>query len=252
MLDELSIRFLESGWESVRNKWMGERYLRMAGKVAGELGGYDQKVLDFGCGEGQVSWILSQMGMEVVGVELAAHTQWRRVPEVDWVVYGGRDLPFGPATFAGVTMFGVLEHVGPDPKSQGVEAWKRNQEARRISLRECQRVLVPGGKVWIFNFPNPDSPVEKLNDLIKPRVVHRGSERQRLAEVVELVASSGLAVVEAGRSGVLPAAVGNMSPWVREQLANRWHRELSKWDVAIDKALSQWWGQSNWIVAEKR
>ena len=103
-----------------------ERHLRGAGRV-----------LDVGCGEGQVSRRIAGLGAEVVGLDptpsqiRVAH---ERGSSARFVRARAERLPCPNAAFDAVVLCLALEHVGP------FEA----------ALEEVSRVLVPGGRFLLF------------------------------------------------------------------------------------------------------
>lgn len=112
------------------------------------------KVLDFGCGTGSSTVVLTEKGAAVLGVEteeisidIAArraqdlHVQDRcafvRIP---YLSGQGAWLPFKDASFDLCTLIGVLEHMRTDE--------------RIACAAEIERVLKPGGDLFIFDTPN--------------------------------------------------------------------------------------------------
>ena len=96
-------------------------------------------VLDVGCGGGFLSVELARAGMSVNGLDVdesvLAPGRARR-PDVEWVVGRAEALPFADGSFDTVCMMDVLEHV-EDP---------------RATVRECLRVLRPGGRYLFHTF----------------------------------------------------------------------------------------------------
>ena len=100
--------------------------------------GDDRRILDVGCGTGQVVEQLSRRGYRARGVDVsepAVRIARRRGGHCS--LYDGRRLPFGAAQFDAVGAFNVLEHV----------------EEPEAFLGELVRVLVPGGRV-VISSPN--------------------------------------------------------------------------------------------------
>jgi SAM-dependent methyltransferase len=98
------------------------------------------RVVDVGCGEGQLAALLVGAGLHVTGVEPAAYLRDRfrdRVVSVDpasKVIDGLADrLPFADGEVEHIVSTEVLEHV-PDPDA---------------ALRELRRVLAPGGTLCV-------------------------------------------------------------------------------------------------------
>jgi SAM-dependent methyltransferase len=96
------------------------------------------RVLDVGCGVGQVVHRLSQGGFEAYGVDVSEPNieRARRFSE-RCSMYDGRTLPFPDAHFAGVGALNVLEHV----------------EEPEAFIRELVRVAEVGGRV-VLSSPN--------------------------------------------------------------------------------------------------
>jgi ubiquinone/menaquinone biosynthesis C-methylase UbiE len=115
------------------------------------------RLLDWGCGWGQVTMLLRERGVDVTAFEvrdgLSAPTTepLERYPEI--VVHLSGEpvaLPFDDGSFDTVLSCGVLEHV-PDPSG---------------SLSEIRRVLRPGGMFYVTNLPNRYSYTERIARLL--------------------------------------------------------------------------------------
>jgi cyclopropane fatty-acyl-phospholipid synthase-like methyltransferase len=111
------------------------------------------RVLDWGCGWGQVSHLLLERGVDVTSLEYrpdadeGERVRLERFPDVEAQLT--RDpvrLPFPDDSFDTALSVGVLEHVS-DPGG---------------SLDELRRVLVPGGRLYVHKLPNRHSYLERL------------------------------------------------------------------------------------------
>jgi SAM-dependent methyltransferase len=129
-------------------------------------------LLDVGCGGGLFLGMMRERGFRVLGLDFsreAATLAWRR-HRVPAVVADLERAPFRPASFAGITMSHVLEHL-PDP---------------RVYLAAAQRLLEPDGRLVIF-VPNAASWQFRLlgrrwNGMDVPRHLfdYRDSDMERL------------------------------------------------------------------------
>jgi SAM-dependent methyltransferase len=127
------------------------RLTQLAGAVARHTG-TGARVLDLGCGTGELARHLAAAGLRVSGCDISGQMLGRAAGSdpaqaVEWVKLdpGWRTLPFGPAGFDAVIAASVLEYVD----SPG-----------RV-IRECARMLRPGG-VLLFTVPDPAHPVRWL------------------------------------------------------------------------------------------
>ena len=110
-----------------------------------ELAGFD-RVLDVGCGDGQISRILAADGVSVVGVD----PTWNQIRIANergggavFVRSGAAELPFADASFDAVVACLVFEHI--DDVDQAVA--------------EVARVVRPGGRFSFFlNHPLIQTP----------------------------------------------------------------------------------------------
>lgn len=101
----------------------------------GRAGG---RLLDIGCGVGQVVATLTREGYEAHGVDVAApNIERTRSFTERCLLYDGRNLPYPDAHFDSVGALNVVEHV-QDPED---------------FIREAVRVCRPGGRV-VLSSPN--------------------------------------------------------------------------------------------------
>jgi SAM-dependent methyltransferase len=113
-------------------------------------------VLDLGCGTGELAGAIAAVGMQVTGCDISPEMLRGAAAAdpagaVDWIQLdpGWRRLPFASGSFDAVVAASVLEYVD-DPAAV---------------LRECRRVLRPGGVV-LCTVPNPQHPVRWLEWLL--------------------------------------------------------------------------------------
>lgn len=152
------------------------------------------KVLDWGCGNGHVSYGLWRRGYAVTGFAFEDFGLRRHLDPTYELRTGSEDdpsgLPFQAATFDGVMSVGVLEHVR---ETGGNEA---------ASLREIARVLRPGGAFICYHFPNQHSLIEALSR--QNRSKHSHQYRYTRADIESLCLGAELELVEIRRYGALP------------------------------------------------
>jgi ubiquinone/menaquinone biosynthesis C-methylase UbiE len=152
-----------------------ERELSLLGISAG------QRVLDLGCGRGEVSAEIFRRGASVTSLDYSTDavrlTKTLMGPRGRVVKGDGSKLPFRDAAFDRVLLGDVIEHL----------PWPLAREA----IVEVERVLVPGGRALIHTSPNTwfISVVKPILVLLlrllrRSEVLERFSEYDRLREAM--------------------------------------------------------------------
>lgn len=166
-------------------------------------------VLDVGCGAGQLTYLLSRLGVDAVAADItaevpafvaalrresAAPPEYVNLDGADWEEALGRE-------FDAVCMYGVLEHV-PDFGE---------------FLRSVRSALRPDGLLFIFMFPNRTSWIEALNE----RMASLASDhplRFSAQELSLMLRWSGFKVEAVRYEDILPVNLVNVPGWLRRPL----------------------------------
>jgi ubiquinone/menaquinone biosynthesis C-methylase UbiE len=157
------------------------------------------RLLDWGCGWGQVTKLLQESGVDATAFDYRPGAEsgirpMERYPNLS--VHFSPDprrLPFEDESFDSVLSCGVLEHV-VDPDA---------------SLEEIRRVLVPGGTFYVFKLPNRSSYLEALARRLG-LYYHGALEHDRLYDrraAAALLRRHGFAIVECRRMNMLPLTI---------------------------------------------
>jgi ubiquinone/menaquinone biosynthesis C-methylase UbiE len=167
------------------------RYVKKADEMAGLVPG--GKVLDWGCGYGQMLLFLHNRGLDVTGCEFSEHYKNGTMADLTGIELDYLEepvkLPYPDTSFDAVLSCGVLEHV-PEPDG---------------SVGEIHRVLKKGGYFFIYNLPNRLSWIEFASS----RILHKGHERlYGLSEAVRLLESHGFKTTQRRYEDLLPFNLG--------------------------------------------
>jgi len=180
---------------NIRSGAQMREYGAMVARIASDRPGH---VLDWGAGFGQVTRLLADAGLRVTAldyrpeIEREGYHEQPLFPDVQvYVTHDPVRLPFADGTYDAVLSAGVLEHV----------------EHPDRSLDEIRRVLVPGGRLYIYKLPNRFSYVEKLLKLLG--LPHHGNHGPydvlyTRPSAYRLLERHGFRVVEFRRANVLP------------------------------------------------
>ncbi|MDQ3648089.1 MAG: methyltransferase domain-containing protein [Actinomycetota bacterium] len=182
---------------NLRSAPQRREYESIAARIARDRPG---RVLDWGCGYGQMTWLLSREGLEVEafnyvpGLAADQRRPLERFPEHQARLSGDPvRLPYPDASFGAVLSCGVLEHVArPDE-----------------SLDELRRVLAPGGSLYVYKLPNRLSYLEWIAR--RTGLYYHGAypddRLYDLDRAVALLGAHGFRVTEARMANMLPLTV---------------------------------------------
>jgi ubiquinone/menaquinone biosynthesis C-methylase UbiE len=156
-----------------------------------------QRILDWGCGWGQMTHLLRERGLDVTAFDYRPEQPqegWRpleRYPDVEaYISHDPVKLPFEDDSFDAVLSLGVLEHVARPGDS----------------LDELRRVLRPGGTLYVFKLPNRYSYLEQVARVVG--MYYHGAEPDDAVytkrSALALLRAHGFEVREFHRANILP------------------------------------------------
>jgi SAM-dependent methyltransferase len=199
-------------------------YIRIADDVAEQMP--PGKLLDWGCGYGQMTYLLRRRGFQVTAFDIGVPGE-SKLPDIE--LCRGLDvvctthpvnLPFGDRAFDGVLSCGVLEHVD--------EYSEPGNEVK--SLRELARVLRPNGFLLIYQLPQRHAWQEAI--IRRLRLGYAHPRRYASSEIAGMLERAGYVVVRIRRANLIPKNLTGMPNTVRTAYS-RWSRAL----IAVDGIL---------------
>jgi len=179
-------------------------------------------ILDWGCGWGQITSMLEEVGLDVTAVDYrpdeidqdGPHPLPRYPGLQAYLTSDPRKLPFADSSFAAVLSCGVLEHV-VDPDA---------------SLEEIRRVLQPGGTFYVYKLPNRYSYLEAIAKRLG--LYYHGAEPDDRTytkrSALALLRAHGFDVRESRRMNMLPLTLPSRLSAVMSGAIWRANRLLSK------------------------
>jgi SAM-dependent methyltransferase len=199
-------------------------YIRIADDIARQTRG---DLLDWGCGYGQMTYLLQQRGLRVTSFDVGPRDA--QLPDIpicrNLNVVRSTDptkLPFASACFNAVLSCGVLEHV--DEGSQAGNELK--------SLREIARILRPNGLLLIYQLPQKNAWQESLIRRFKLGYAH--PRRYKANEIIQMLRDTGYEVQRMRRANLIPKNLTGMPNILR-----RFYSLFSRLLIAIDGRLAQ-------------
>jgi ubiquinone/menaquinone biosynthesis C-methylase UbiE len=179
----------------VRSAPQTREYEAIADRIARDAPG---RVLDWGCGLGQVTMQMARRGLDVTSYDWRPdHPEpvtrpFELFPEYEATFWSDPvALPYPDAAFDAVLSCGVLEHVH-DPDG---------------SLEELKRVLEPGGTLYVYKLPNRLSYLEAIARRIGTVYWHGKEANDRLYDLRsarEILERHGYTVHELRLANMLP------------------------------------------------
>ena len=102
-------------------------------------------IADLGCGSGRALVWNRDLGADMVGVDISPYFSQDARRDVPLLLGDLRRLPFADGTFSKAWSLDVLEHLSP--------------EALRGMLSEANRVLAPGGALFVYSHVRKNAPI---------------------------------------------------------------------------------------------
>lgn len=171
-------------------------YIRIANIIVAEQAN-GSKILDWGCGLGQMTYLLQRRGMRMTAYDVSQ--EFVALPDLPLTheferILGSEStsLPFDTSEFDAVLSCGVLEHVD--------EFSEKGNEVK--SLREIMRLLKPAGKFYIYQLPQQFAWQEALVRWLKLGYSH--PRRYSVKEIKQLLSSCGFDVMHINRTNFIP------------------------------------------------
>ncbi|GAA2235953.1 class I SAM-dependent methyltransferase [Herbiconiux moechotypicola] len=176
-----------------------------------------QRILDLAAGTGTSSASLAASGAHVVAADFSpgmievGRRQRAGVPNIEFVVADGMNLPFDDESFDAVTISFGLRNIS-DPK---------------VALRELLRVTKPGGRIVICEFSTPVKPL---------RAAYRWYLRSVMPALAKAVSSNDAAYDYLFESIDSWPDQRTLAGWLREAgFVNVGYRDLTAGIVALHR-----------------
>jgi SAM-dependent methyltransferase len=170
-------------------------YIRIADDIAVQTP--KGRLLDWGCGFGQMTHLLKRRGFDVTSFDIGEPT--KKLPDIPLCrnlevvrTMEPTKLPFGDQQFDSVLSCGVLEHVEEAPACGNEVA----------SLHEIARVLRPGGRLLIYQLPQQFAWMEAIVRRLRLGYAH--PRRYTIPEITRILNDAGYVVENVNRSGFVP------------------------------------------------
>ncbi|MBV6324131.1 class I SAM-dependent methyltransferase [Duganella violaceipulchra] len=213
------LAFLEQNAASIRNAKLHIphldqtvnllNYMRIADHVATTVQQPAARIMDWGCGYGQMTWLLRRRNFDMISFDIGADdTCLPPIPLCDGLnvirTTHPTQLPFPEQAFDAVLSCGVLEHIDECSGVAGNEL---------KSLAEIARVLRPEGKLLIYQLPQRASWQEALVRRLKLGYTH--PRRYSAAEIVGILEGKGFRVSSLRRANLVPKNLTGMPTGLR-------------------------------------
>ncbi len=217
-MTEQEHRGVEDRWVSEKEKWssLEEYVLFLKQKKAYQYAAgcsKHRRVLDFGCGSGYGTWLLSDHAREVIGVDISEEAirhcaQTYRAPTLSFQeISPDYKLPFDDGSFDVIVSFQVIEHI-PDVRSYLTELKRVLERSGSLFLTTPNRKyrLLPLQKPW-----NP----EHFREYSSKSLERELSSVFEKVEILGVYGTEEINAIERGRVKQSPTRVYMYGPAIR-------------------------------------
>jgi len=185
------------------------------------------KVLDIGCGFGipttQAAQFFDVSACDVLAQERKEFVEMlMKMRGINFKWIEGKDLPYPDASFDGLLLYAVIEHV----------------KDKETLLKECARLLKPNGKIFIFRAVNKRAFAERLARMLN--LVSHGDEVVTESQLRSEFTNAGFRIDRLGYQG-----------WLPENYLPRWPIYLIN-KVLIHTPILNMFSHDYWLVATKQ
>jgi len=171
-------------------------YIRIADRIKGVF--KSGKILDWGCGFGQMSYLLNNRGLDVVAYNVKQNVSSCLLDRIKYVVSDEElKLPFNNEQFDAVLSCGVLEHV----------------QSADESLCEISRILRQRGYFFTFMLPNKLSYTEFISDV---RGISAHPVKYSVRSIEQLYRKHGFRIIEIRRSNMIPRNLTGLPSFIKK------------------------------------
>ena len=142
------------GFAGLYRRFVLRDHLRFIGKAIQSLEVPKARILDLGCGAGDILAVLRKRGHSAIGMDIS-HSALRSAAELNVPGTRGsyRQAPFAEGSFDMVLMFHVLEHI-PDPDAAIAGARKLLRANGRLLIQvpnaDCMQYTFLGNAGWVW------------------------------------------------------------------------------------------------------
>ena len=213
----------------------------------------DSNILDFGCGRGTLSALISStMSCNVFGIDknilekegelssvLPSKLQnkvWNYLEKdynVKYLFYDGISMPFSNVSFSLVFTHAVIEHIPPDNLS--------------IVINEIKRVLKKDGYLYITQTPRKQSLKEKIGKILNLEGHDTLIDEH---EIVTLLESNNFEIIEVIQTDLIPNLY--VLPKQIRYIWDAFYPILSRLELLVLKTPLKYFATNIKIIAKKR
>lgn len=203
--------------EHLSNAAGAANYIRIADEIKKNMA--SGRILDWGCGYGQMTYLLGNRGLEVTAYDVTKRPNLQKIKLFSDmpITYGRNDykLPFADASFDAALSCGTIEHV-PEPEK---------------SLGEINRVLSDGGLFFIYMLPSKYSYAEWLADR---RGISVHPVKYTPAKIRKLLEAAGFSRIRVLRSNFFPKNLTGLP-----KIAKKAYGAIERVVIPSDKVMSR-------------
>ena len=207
-------------------------------------------ILDIGCGEGYNTCLMDSIiiNSKITGIDYRKHYKkyWKLINKngykIRFITSDARKIPSDKEFFDIIIMWGVLEHIGEDKKTN-----KEKRIEEKLCIKEIYRLLKPEGLLMINYLPNKFSYIEFIAKYLN---LYNHLKKFSKKEIIELLYENNFEIIDIKYVHFIPSLYFHLGKKIGD-IFNTGYKLLDFLDKILLKTPIKFFAQDLEVVVRK-